>query len=119
MLYSIFHFLAFGRGGAKKTGRLNACPSFKLVAVFCGCTARFVSELVENSEDRFSHDASQLFVIVSFTLLSFFPHYENMPMQYTAIFQGCKNYNFLMTKCYIFLIFAQNIDCGYTLEPPQ
>ena len=24
-----------------------------------------------------------------------------------------------MKKCYIFLIFAQNIDCGYTLEPPQ
>ena len=22
-------------------------------------------------------------------------------------------------KCDIFLIFAQNIDCGYTLEPPQ
>ena len=24
-----------------------------------------------------------------------------------------------MKKCGIFLIFAQNIDCGYTLEPPQ
>ena len=46
-------------------------------------------------------------------------HYENMPMQYTAIFLGCKNGNFQMKKCYIFLIFAQNIDCGYTLEPPQ
>ena len=41
-------------------------------------------------------------------------HYEN-----TAIFQGCKNGNFQMKKCHIFLIFAQNIDCGYTLEPPQ
>ena len=30
-------------------------------------------------------------------------HYENTPMQYTE--------NFLL------LIFAQNIDCGYTLEP--
>ena len=30
-------------------------------------------------------------------------HYENLPMQYTVI-------------C---LIFAQNIDCGYTLEPPR
>ena len=24
-----------------------------------------------------------------------------------------------MKKCYIFLIFAQNIDWGYTLEPPH
>ena len=24
-----------------------------------------------------------------------------------------------MKNCNIFLIFAQNIDCGYTLEPPQ
>ena len=37
-------------------------------------------------------------------------HCENTPMQYTAIFHG-----YLI----FFLIFAQNIDCGYTLEPPQ
>ena len=41
-------------------------------------------------------------------------HYENMPMQYTAIFHGCKNDNFQMKNCDIFLIFAQNIDCGYS-----
>ena len=46
-------------------------------------------------------------------------HYENTPMQYTAIFHGCKNDNFQMKKCDNFLIFAQNIDCGYTLEPPH
>ena len=40
-------------------------------------------------------------------------------MQYTAIFHGCKDINFQMKNCDIFLIFAQNIDCGYTLEPPQ
>ena len=45
-------------------------------------------------------------------------HYANMSVQYTAIFHGCKTDNFQM-KCFdIFLIFAQNIDCGYTLEPP-
>ena len=38
-------------------------------------------------------------------------------MQYTAIFHGCKNVNFQMKNYNIFLIFAQNIDCGYTLEP--
>ena len=46
-------------------------------------------------------------------------HYGNTPMQYTAIFHGCKNDNFQVTKCYIFHICAQNIDCGYTLESPQ
>ena len=46
-------------------------------------------------------------------------HYENTPMQYTAIFNGCKNNNFQMKNSDIFLIFAQNIDCLYTLEPPQ
>ena len=40
-------------------------------------------------------------------------------MQYIAIFHGCKNYNFQMKNSDIFLIFAQNIDCGYTLEPTQ
>ena len=46
-------------------------------------------------------------------------HYENIPMQYTAIFHGCKIDNFQMKKFDIFLIFAQNINCGYTLELPQ
>ena len=27
--------------------------------------------------------------------------------------------NFQLEIFYIFLIFAQNIDCGYTLEPPR
>ena len=38
----------------------------------------------------------------------FFYHYANM-----AIFHGCKNDNFQMKIFDIFLIFAQNIDCGY------
>ena len=46
-------------------------------------------------------------------------HYANTPMQYTAIFHGCKNVNFQMKEYNIFLIFAQNIDCGYTLDPPH
>ena len=40
-------------------------------------------------------------------------------LQYTAIFHGCKNVNFQMKFFNNFLNFAQNIDCGYTLEPPQ
>ena len=42
-----------------------------------------------------------------------------MSVQYTAIFHGCKKGNFQMKKCDFFLIFAQNIDRGYTLEPPH
>ena len=32
---------------------------------------------------------------------------------------GCKNENFHWKIFDIFLIFAQKIDCGYTLEPPR
>ena len=39
-------------------------------------------------------------------------HYENTPMYNTAIFHGCKNNNFQMKNCDVFLIFAKNIDCG-------
>ena len=43
-------------------------------------------------------------------------HYYNTPMLYTAIFHGCKNGNFQMKNCDIFLIFAQNVDRGYMLR---
>ena len=46
-------------------------------------------------------------------------HYENMSMQYTEIFKVVKNENFHWKIFAIFLIFAQNIDCGYTLEPNE
>ena len=46
-------------------------------------------------------------------------HYEYMPMQYTEIFKVVKNENFQLKNFDIFLIFAQNIDCGYKLEPPR
>ena len=40
-----------------------------------------------------------------------------MPMQFTEIFIGVKNENFQQKKFDILLIFAQNMDCGYMLEP--
>ena len=46
-------------------------------------------------------------------------HYADMSVQYTAIVQGRKNVHFQMKIFSIFLNFAQNIDCGYTLEPPH
>ena len=48
-----------------------------------------------------------------------FSHYANMSMYYTVIFHSCENGYFPMKNCDIFLLFAQNIDCGYTSEPPQ
>ena len=45
-------------------------------------------------------------------------HYENVPMLY-KFFLNCKNWTFSIEKFIIFNILAQNIDCGYTLEPPQ
>ena len=38
--------------------------------------------------------------------------------KYTEIFTT-KNENFQIKNSDIFLIFAQNIDCGYSLEPPR
>ena len=32
----------------------------KILAIFCGCTAWFVSDLVGNPEDRFSRDEAQI-----------------------------------------------------------
>ena len=40
--------------------------------------------------------------------------YYNTPMLYTANFNGCKNDNFQLNVSIFFLIFAQNINCGYT-----
>ena len=42
-----------------------------------------------------------------------------MPMQHTEIVKVVKIENFQKKSLYIFLIFAQNRDCGYMLEPPQ
>ena len=36
--------------------------NFKLLACFCDCTGRFVSDLVGNPEDRFSHVAAHILV---------------------------------------------------------
>ena len=46
-------------------------------------------------------------------------HYENLPRQYTEIFLALKIVIFQLKNFDNFLIFAQNIDCGYTLEPPR
>ena len=44
---------------------------------------------------------------------------KTCPCNIQKFFWGCKNENFHWKNFDIFLIFAQNIDCGYTLEPPR
>ena len=36
--------------------------NFKPLAIFCGCTAWFVSDLVGNHEDRFSHNEAHIYL---------------------------------------------------------
>ena len=46
-------------------------------------------------------------------------HYENMPIQMYWKFYHQNMKNFQIKNSDIFHISAQNIDCGYSLEPPR
>ena len=46
-------------------------------------------------------------------------HYDNMPIQIHWKFYNQKKENFQIKSSDIFYIPAQNIDCGYSLEPPR
>ena len=46
-------------------------------------------------------------------------HYENTPIQIYWKFYHQKMAIFQIKKSDIFHISAQNIDCGYSLEPPR
>ena len=48
-----------------------------------------------------------------------FPHYENTPIQIHLKFYHQKMTNLQIKTSDIFHIFAQNIDCGYSFEPPR
>ena len=43
-----------------RTADLRHSKNFKPPAIFCGCTAQFVSDLVGNPKDRFSCEAAHL-----------------------------------------------------------
>ena len=46
-------------------------------------------------------------------------HYENTPIQiYRKIYLQKRNFSDIKTLIF-FTFFAQNIDCGYSLEPPR
>ena len=56
----------------KNKGAHQLCDStiqnIKHLSIFCGCTARFVSDLVGNPEDRFSRDTAQIMQLWSIKL---------------------------------------------------
>ena len=41
----------------------NLNPKFQASVIFCGCTARFLSDLVGNPEDGFSHNEAHIHVL--------------------------------------------------------
>ena len=53
------------------------------------------------------------------TVLFYYIITKTCPCNIQRFFSGSKIENFIGKKIVIFLIFAQNIDCGYTLEPPR
>ena len=92
------------------------------------CTVWFVSDLVGNPNCWFLlkiftlynlekicilHGHVFVMVIISHTVT------KTCPCNIQRIFFCCKNENSQCTNFDIFLIFAQNIDCGYTLGPPR
>ena len=58
-------------------------------------------------------------VCSDYSLFFLFIHYENTPIQIYCKFHLQKTANFQMKNSDIFHISAQNIDCGYSLEPPR
>ena len=73
------------------------CTNMDAISKISFSSALFVSDLVRNPEDRFSQDATRMYFDKSteYAMIQRF-HYANMPMEYTAIFHGCKSDNFQM-----------------------
>ena len=83
----------------------------------------FVFRMADSSHPL-SYDSQQLHTDLLFhrmfhshndILLENNKHYKNLPMHIQRFFSAVK---ISLENFFYFLIFAQNIDCGYTLEPP-
>ena len=57
--------------------------------------------------------------LISFKYIQKYFHYENTPIQIHWKFYHKKMAIFQIKNSNIFHISAQNIDCGYSLEPPR
>ena len=72
-------------------------------AISCAITAQLICTFVlSNAKSRFSPDEAHIGAIHNLSNITSDIHYENMPMQYLAMFHGCKNDNFQMKNCDIF-----------------
>ena len=60
-----------------------------------------------------------IIIIAMFIEISEFNHNENMPIEIYWKFYLQKNEKFSDKNSDIFHISAQNINCGYSLEPPR
>ena len=83
------------------------------------CISQILGERLQDYWSSGSEEVKQS-IMFSYEVLAL--HYENLPMKYTEIFKVVKNENFHWKFIYFFfffLIFAQNIDCGYALEPSR
>ena len=65
-----------GRQYRLKKRKCHFGPQFG--GFFCCCTARFVSDLVGNPEDRFSHNEAQLYEQTSFKI---YTDYKYLPAE--------------------------------------
>ena len=51
---------------------LSKLRNFKPLAIFCSCTAWFVSDQVANPEDRFSHNEAHTIAAISVSICAYF-----------------------------------------------
>ena len=111
------------RHSARKVMEFGQLMIDILVYVFCKFEMyvfKIAQVISENVHIAFLYVLSIVRICNEFCLfMRLFPHYANMSVQYTSIFHGYKNNYFQLKNIDIFLIFAQNKDCGYTFEPPQ
>ena len=85
--------------------------------MYCGGSQNRRSTLYTNQRNK--HSVSVLNCNILTNVNTTENHYENTPIQiYWKVYHQ-KNENFQIKNSDIFLISAQNIDCGYSLEPPQ
>ena len=78
---------------------LSLLRNFKPLAVFCGCSLRFVSDLVGNLENRFSHNEAQM------TIICFNAHLANvLNVMVNFVSKTCKANKIILRRFYQILI---------------
>ena len=95
---------------------LSKSENFKLLAIFCGCTARFVWDLVGNLKDRFSHNEAQMMLVELQTIMI----RQSLLME-DLFCTICKNLS-VKKPCIVMILntaLSFLIICLLSLYPPQ